>query len=630
MTRAVAGSAADQLPLPSTTIVRQRDGSGQKDSSFAQDGTKEEFVSLLSKLKTLDGARRDEASQPESAGSKTETQHPRRAVLESRLASRAQPVDAASKETAAADEPDSDAVATDDALPDASATDGAPEGAGITVEAGATDWSARLQDAAAIIQLAAAQLGGDAKTATAQTPAGTDEASRVTRDALGLLKAQLAASDATPRKPGADSLPIPAQAAAGNSVAAVTADRLPVPAPAAADNGETVDIKVVRSETHLAPVAPSQSAAAQIGATADIARPKLAIAAPERSADPARAQASATNAPATEAAGEAAVPIEAPAMRPVLARSSDDDLSSDSSRDQANSSASAQDAGPPKPAPLLQEAERRAPEQRAAKPDEAKSAAEKTPPAAKPDASQSQPAASGASNADRPSHDDAAPAVPAAQVITIDGSALQPQSALAPAPAPVAQIAARVVSEVPPAANPVRASGSSQPIARSVVKVLQIELQPANLGTITVRMELKDAGLTLHVQADRADTADLIRADEDTLSKLLRASGYDIGSGSIRFTEPDRSIQAAQTTQQAAQQSAQQNGQQGQQAGQQSGQQGSQSNLQGSAQSQSGWASRQERQQQQNNQAPQGAEVSTGRNDGHEQTSTRAGSDLYV
>ena len=42
------------------------------------------------------------------------------------------------------------------------------------------------------------------------------------------------------------------------------------------------------------------------------------------------------------------------------------------------------------------------------------------------------------------------------------------------------------------------------PAASGVVKVLRLELQPADLGTITIRMSLKDDGLDIRVEASRA------------------------------------------------------------------------------------------------------------------------------
>src|SRR5690606_8241433 len=61
------------------------------------------------------------------------------------------------------------------------------------------------------------------------------------------------------------------------------------------------------------------------------------------------------------------------------------------------------------------------------------------------------------------------------------------------------QIAAGVRAEL-------RADGIGEPSSDGKVRVLKIELTPANLGTVTVRMELKDNVITLHIETQRSDT----------------------------------------------------------------------------------------------------------------------------
>ncbi|MDH4983663.1 flagellar hook-length control protein FliK [Hyphomicrobium sp. D-2] len=95
-------------------------------------------------------------------------------------------------------------------------------------------------------------------------------------------------------------------------------------------------------------------------------------------------------------------------------------------------------------------------------------------------------------------------------------------------------------------------AGEADPATpKPVLKVLQIQLQPADMGTVTVRMELKNEGLMVHVEASRSDTAELIRNDQDTLSKLLRSAGYAIDATSIRVVEGDRSGGSQQFSQQS-------------------------------------------------------------------------------
>lgn len=58
------------------------------------------------------------------------------------------------------------------------------------------------------------------------------------------------------------------------------------------------------------------------------------------------------------------------------------------------------------------------------------------------------------------------------------------------------------------------------------VKVLHLQLQPAELGTLEVRMRLTDAGLEIHIEASRPETAALLKTDREALASVLRASGY--------------------------------------------------------------------------------------------------------
>lgn len=194
----------------------------------------------------------------------------------------------------------------------------------------------------------------------------------------------------------------------------------------------------------------------------------------------------------------------------------------------------------------------------------------------------------------------AAPAVDAPQPNGETPSAATP---------PAKQIADRIATEaavVPEFVDHI-ATGREQPGMKPALKILHIQLQPADLGTVTVRMELKDAELKLHVEAERTETAELIRSDQDTLSKLLRSAGYNLDTASIRVAEGDRTA-----------------------AAQQPGQPGTQTNQQSSPQSQSGASERQEHAQR-GSRSPDGdSGPQASRNDSHETTTNRAGLGLYV
>jgi chemotaxis protein MotD len=116
-----------------------------------------------------------------------------------------------------------------------------------------------------------------------------------------------------------------------------------------------------------------------------------------------------------------------------------------------------------------------------------------------------------------------------------------------PAPAPVTpagQIASRIAGELAsqvhsgPAGSEGRLSGH-RPGAH-VLRVLEIQLEPAELGTVSVRMSLRGSALEVHVAADRADTARLVQQDRDILSDRLQAAGYSLDTLVIQARDPDR------------------------------------------------------------------------------------------
>jgi chemotaxis protein MotD len=172
------------------------------------------------------------------------------------------------------------------------------------------------------------------------------------------------------------------------------------------------------------------------------------------------------------------------------------------------------------------------------------------------------------------------------------------------------QIATRITTEIPAFEVVDRArTEPNQVAAKPVLKVLQIQLQPAELGTVSVRIELRDGALELHVEAAKAETAEIIRGDKDTLSNLLRSSGYNVDAGSIRVADGDKTA------------ASQQSGQQG----------GAQANMQSSSQPQYGGAEREARPQRGHGGSSGGdASTQATRTDTHETNTSRAGGALYI
>jgi chemotaxis protein MotD len=120
----------------------------------------------------------------------------------------------------------------------------------------------------------------------------------------------------------------------------------------------------------------------------------------------------------------------------------------------------------------------------------------------------------------------------------------QPQPTLGLPVSAVQQIADRIVTALeaatdvrPPSAPGVAGQSSA---AAAQLKVLHIELQPAELGTIEIQLSLREDALELRLDASRAETAALIGRDKDALAGLLRSAGYLIDAMTVQIAEPDR------------------------------------------------------------------------------------------
>jgi len=62
--------------------------------------------------------------------------------------------------------------------------------------------------------------------------------------------------------------------------------------------------------------------------------------------------------------------------------------------------------------------------------------------------------------------------------------------------------------------------------SESALRVLNLQLHPAELGTVTVKMKLAGETLQMELHVEKEETAQLLRHDSEKLSALLRGSGY--------------------------------------------------------------------------------------------------------
>jgi chemotaxis protein MotD len=110
-----------------------------------------------------------------------------------------------------------------------------------------------------------------------------------------------------------------------------------------------------------------------------------------------------------------------------------------------------------------------------------------------------------------------------------------------PTPGATASVAQQIADQVVGEASAPTSSGrpdiSTFVRHESPMKVLHIQLQPAELGTVTIRMSVKDNALRLDLEAGRGDTVRLIQRDQDALSTMLRSAGYLIDGMEVRLAD---------------------------------------------------------------------------------------------
>ena len=110
-----------------------------------------------------------------------------------------------------------------------------------------------------------------------------------------------------------------------------------------------------------------------------------------------------------------------------------------------------------------------------------------------------------------------------------------------PLPSPVQQIADRLVADIASSGEARPADGTTAAPTGATpqpLKVLTVQLNPAELGVVTVRIALKSDGLELQIETDRRETARLVDADRETLSRVLRSAGYNVETVTVRAVDP--------------------------------------------------------------------------------------------
>jgi chemotaxis protein MotD len=103
------------------------------------------------------------------------------------------------------------------------------------------------------------------------------------------------------------------------------------------------------------------------------------------------------------------------------------------------------------------------------------------------------------------------------------------------------RIASAVKLDLQSVENPSKATGAAQTVSvkasESVLRVLNLQLHPADLGAVTIKMRLAGDGLEMELHVEREETAQLLRSDTEKLSSLLRGSGYRPDTISIHVSD---------------------------------------------------------------------------------------------
>lgn len=97
---------------------------------------------------------------------------------------------------------------------------------------------------------------------------------------------------------------------------------------------------------------------------------------------------------------------------------------------------------------------------------------------------------------------------------------------------------AREMKAVDPAAATASTSAAATPAA-GPMRVLSIDLHPADLGSLTVRMSLAGDTLGVHIEAERPETARLLQNDASALSDMLRTAGVQVDGVTVRAAQMD-------------------------------------------------------------------------------------------
>jgi flagellar hook-length control protein FliK len=145
-----------------------------------------------------------------------------------------------------------------------------------------------------------------------------------------------------------------------------------------------------------------------------------------------------------------------------------------------------------------------------------------------------------------------APAAPAADAVSrpsqVDANATAPNSAgsvqLGQLGDVIASAASELESQAADAPTTVNADGGANGARTAPVKELDVQLNPASLGAVTIQMRLTDGKLAVTIKADRPDTVKLIENERGSLSDKLQSLNFSVESVTVKPSDAPTSASA--------------------------------------------------------------------------------------
>lgn len=129
-------------------------------------------------------------------------------------------------------------------------------------------------------------------------------------------------------------------------------------------------------------------------------------------------------------------------------------------------------------------------------------------------------------------------------------------------PTTLQKIVDRMASDLPAVAAP-EGKGAAEALTQENAKVAEsrpvrmmtLELDPPNLGTVTIKMRLAGDSVEVHLTADRVETTNLLRQERGALSDAMQSAGYSFDIAAIDHTRAqDANLNNGQSQSQPQQQ----------------------------------------------------------------------------